>query len=213
METRAVIFDFDGVILDSFKVMPAIYKVIKKELKLEVSDQELESREFFAVNWKDTLIRLGCTTPQVIQQAVEIYHREYTKREQQVEPFKGIKEVLETLAERYKLAIVSSSYEETIHATLKKFHLQKYFQCIVGADQGALKPDPTPVHLCLECLQVTPHETVYIGDMDGDVRVARRAHLKKVIAVTWGYHSTARLQHANPDVIISKPNEILEAVK
>ena len=120
---------------------------------------------------------------------------------------------METLATQYQLAIVSNSFGEIIEAMLNKFELRKYFGCIVGADQGPLKPDPTLFRLCLEQLKVKPEATVYVGDMEEDVLAARNAKLKKAIVVTYGYHSEARLRQARPDIIINNPTELIEAVK
>ena len=213
MATEAVIFDFDGVILDSFVVLPVVYKILTKELNLNIPDHVLESGDFFKVDWKDNLKQLGLTSQQEIQKSVEIYHREYAKLEHHIMPFKGIKAALEALSKQYKLAIVSSSYVETIESMLIKFELRGYFDCIIGADHGMLKPDPTPFFMCLDFLKVKPEVAVYIGDMDEDVLAARNAKLKKAIAVTYGFHSETRLAKARPDLIISKPEEILEAVK
>jgi len=213
METKAVIFDLDGVIIDSFVVMPEIYKIIKDELNLDVHEQVFESGNFFKVDWKKHLKRLGITSPQDIKKAVKIYYREYAKLEYLIKPFLGIKDVLEKISTHYKLAIVSNSHLEKIESMLKKFRLLDYFDCIIGADHGVLKPDPTQFFLCLDCLKVKSKSAVYIGDMEDDVLAARNAQLKKVIVVTYGFHSEERLMKAKPDLIISKPEEIIDAVK
>lgn len=213
MAIKAVIFDLDGVILDTFVVMPEIYKVIKKELDLDTRDQVFESGDFFRVDWREHLKQLGITATQTIKKVVEIYQREYARLEHNIKPFQGIKEVLKELSKQYKLAIVSNNPLEKMEYLLKKFELREYFECIIGVVQEAMKPDPTQIIICLDCLKIKPKEAVYIGDMDGDVLAARNAQLKKVIVVTYGYHSKDKLMKVRPDVIISKPEEILEAVK
>ncbi|MFQ6124431.1 MAG: HAD family hydrolase [Candidatus Heimdallarchaeota archaeon] len=207
-----MIFDLDGVIIDSFVVIPEIYKIIKKELNLAVPEQVFESGNFFKVDWKKHLKRLGITSPQEIKKVVEIYYREYARLEHLINPFPDIKNVLEELSTHFKLAIVSNSHLEKIESMLKKFRLLNYFDCVIGADQGTLKPDPTQFFLCLDCLKVKPESAVYIGDMEDDVLAARNAQLKKVIVVTYGFHSEDRLMRAKPDLIISKPEEIVDAI-
>ena len=47
MGTEAIIFDFDGVILDSFVILPAIYKVMNEELELEIPEEALDTGDFY----------------------------------------------------------------------------------------------------------------------------------------------------------------------
>ena len=64
---------------------------------------------------------------------------------------------------------------------------------------------------CMKRLNSLPEETVYIGDMDGDMMAGRRAGVK-VIGVTWGWHKKEKLEQHKPDLIVESPQELLEAI-
>lgn len=72
------------------------------------------------------------------------------------------------------------------------------------------KPDPTGIYMAMDELHATPEKTVYIGDSPGDIRAARNAGVF-AIGVSWGYHEPQDFtaEHAEPDMMIDSPEELL----
>lgn len=78
-------------------------------------------------------------------------------------------EVLKHLNDRYQVALITNTQgqkSEGIHRISLYPELEKYFKEIIVAGEGGVppKPDPEPFRICLEKLQITASETVYVGD-------------------------------------------------
>lgn len=213
MKTKAVIFDYDGVIVDSLEVVHLIYKEIAKHFNFPVFSDLKRNIDFYDVDWKKTLRKVGIMTKDDIEKIKQLYIEHFNKHKDLTRLVPGIKEVLEALKKEYKLAVASNNFKSQIEEILKQFSILHYFDVVVGGEKEILKPDPTILIECMKKLKTNPQETVYIGDMDGDILAGRNAKLKKVIAVTYGYHSHDKLKELNPDAIVHKTEDLLEAVE
>ena len=79
----------------------------------------------------------------------------------------------------------------------------------MGHEHGVLKPNPDGILECIHRMGIFPEQTVYVGDMDGDVIAAKKANVNKMIAVTYGYHTEDKLRPHAPTHLINKPAELL----
>ncbi|MFP4115834.1 MAG: HAD family hydrolase [Candidatus Aenigmatarchaeota archaeon] len=211
---EAVIFDWDGVIVDSLGVTHDWLNYCCEQFGKDYpfSDPEGLRRNFrepftelyesFGFNWEEDKGKI-----------IELFH-DYMR--QQDVPLKGgIKNVLEELhTSRHILGIVSSNREEVISEKLEQYGLKKYFTSVVTHSQVGehLKPDPKMIKVCVERMARTPEDAVYVGDQPTDIQAAHRAGVKSV-GVTWGFRPRKDLEAENPDYIVTKPREIVEAIK
>lgn len=209
--TKLVIFDYDGVIANSFTITCMAYEIIARIFnKDSLLSNEDAYRDLFETDWRISLERMGITDVPNMRKAEDIF-RTITKRyKNTIVLYPGIEEVIRTLKLKYKLAIVSNNREQEIRERLEEFNLDKQFDVIFDISHGK-KPEIVQIQKCLAHFNITPEETVMIGDMDGDVMAARRAGLKKVIAVTYGYHPKHKLHLAN--TVVDTPMHILGAVE
>jgi HAD superfamily hydrolase (TIGR01548 family) len=81
--------------------------------------------------------------------------------------------LLESLARRLPLALVTGRPREDADRFLDRFGLRDLFRAVVTMEDTPLKPDPAPVRLALRRLGVT--RAWMVGDTPDDVRAARRA--------------------------------------
>lgn len=213
METKAVIFDYDGVLMDSLGLVYKCYEEITKEFDNEILKKLSGKFDIADIDWRVTLKNAGITKPEDVQRVVEIFWKTWKENEHMLKPIAGIKPVLEELSKKYKLGIASNNWEKSIKESLERFGILHYFKSIAGGERNLFKPEPGLLIECMKELGVKPEESVYIGDMDGDIIAARSAGCKKAIAVTFGFHSHEKLLKQKPDIIVHKPEELLEAVK
>ncbi len=213
MKTKAVIFDYDGVIVDSLDVVQVIYKEIAKHFNNPIFADMKKNIDFCDVDWRKTLKNVGITERKDIDKIKKIYIEEFNKHKELTKLVPDIKEVLEILKKNYKLAVASNNFKPEIEKILKKFNILHYFDVVIGGEKEILKPDPTILIECMQTLNVKPEETVYIGDMDGDITAGRNANVKKVIAVTYGYHSHDKLKQLNPDIIVHNTKDLLNVIE
>jgi HAD superfamily hydrolase (TIGR01662 family) len=207
---KAVIFDFDGVLVDSLERMFLAYKEIAKEFGTDM--RYIRKKDFLDNDWTVTLKKMGLKKSQY-KKAVDIWEKYYYKNHHKDKVFLGVRPVLSALHGKYKLAIASDGYESKIEKKLKSYGLKKYFDVITGrvSKDHKRKPHPMSINNTLKKLKVKPSETVYIGDMDTDIHAAKNAKLKMVIGVTYGFHTRKRLHGANH--YADRPKEILNIIE
>lgn len=209
--TRLIIFDYDGVIANSFTITCMAYEITARIFKKEsYLGNEEAYRELFETDWRISLERMGITDVPNMRKAEDIFRTITRRYKNTIVLYPGIEEVIKALKLKYKLAIVSNNNEQEIRERLEKFNLLKYFDAIYDISHGK-KPEIVQIEKCLAHFNITPKETVMIGDMDGDVIAAKCAGLKKAIAVTYGYHPKHKLHLA--DAVIDTPLHILDVVE
>lgn len=212
MRVKAIIFDWDGVIVDSLPANLEIYEVIEKKLDKKIFADNANGDDF-ELDWREHFIRVNIKDEKTHKRAAAIYHEELKKLEKDIKLFPGIEKVINVLNKNYKLGIVSNTNSEAIERKMNELGIKKYFNVIIGGEFSTLKPNPGQVIECMRRLGVRAEETIYIGDMDGDVTTGRNAGVKMVVAVTYGFHSEKKFKNLNPDIILNAPEELMELAK
>lgn len=172
---QAVVFDIDGVLLDSRLANAAYYRTL-----LETYGYPPVSEEVLAYGHSHTLresiaFLTGAETPTVDRifaatRDLAGYPYELVRQPD------GCKEALEALSDRYALGVMSSRIIEGIRQYLDLTGTHDLFQCIVGyEDTKDHKPHPKPLLTACERLGVSPGATVYVGDAPGDLACALAA--------------------------------------
>ncbi len=212
MRTKAIIFNWDGVVVDSLPTNFEIYKVIEKKIGRKIFADDANGDDF-ELDWRNHFKRVNINDEKTHKRAAEIYHEELEKLEKDIKPFPGIKKVIKALNQNYKLGIVSNTQSKSIERKMNELGIKKYFNVIIGGEFSILKPDPGQVVECMRKLNVRPEETIYIGDMDHDITTGRNAKVKIVVAVTYGFHSEKKLKNLNPDIVVNSPKELMKLVR
>ena len=137
---RAVIFDFDGTIIDTER---HLFETINKHLKLHKA--EPISVDFYRESIGGTATDLH----QHLEQAIgadnkEKIYQEHYQTSGDLPIISTIKELMDYLKQRHiPMAIATSSYREDIYPTFKKLGLDNYIDVIIGReDVDNVKPDP-----------------------------------------------------------------------
>ena len=94
----------------------------------------------------------------------------------------GTPEVLQRLASKYDLAIISNS-DGTTERLLKQVELARFFRTVTDSGVvGVHKPSPEIFYLALKSMQTAPEESVYVGDIYSvDFLGARAAGMQAVL--------------------------------
>ena len=215
-KTKLVIFDFDGVLVDTLTMACDAYNQFFLEMGILDrlnSGNKLSKRQFqdfFDSNWRSSLAKIGVTGGK-LNRCIEIYSHFVDKYSDKSIVFPGVRELLSELRDKgYRMVIASNNVNERVIERLKNENLMDFFEEIIDETHG-LKPDPAGIIALLVRLNLKPEEAVMVGDMDGDITAAKNANLKKAIAVSWGYHHPERLKHA--DIIIDSPEELLKVIE
>ena len=172
---RAVIFDCDGVLFDSWHANVAYYNAIRGQLGLPPMDAEWERRAHFLAassvieemfGHDETLLGKALGTARTID-----YEPFYAL----MEPVPGLFEVLASLRPSWRLGMATNR-GSTVPGVVRRFGLDAWLDAAVGVlDVARPKPSPDVIIECLARLAVAPAATVYVGDAESDVAAARAA--------------------------------------
>jgi HAD superfamily hydrolase (TIGR01509 family) len=185
---KAVIFDMDGVIIDSEPFHWEVNRRIFSLLGIDVSEKEY-CRYIGVSNtsmWTD--IRRGRGLRQSVEELVEMQvngNIDFMKNER-VDPVGGVIDLIAGLKKAgLLLAVASSSPYRIIEMVLEKFVLRRYFDGIVsGEDFENGKPAPDIFLAAAVLLKVTPDQCVVIEDATHGVEAAKAARMKCI-----GFHN------------------------
>jgi beta-phosphoglucomutase len=210
MPTPAVIFDVDGVLVDSYYAHFASWSKLYGELGHEYNEAAFAAD--FGRTSRDILRRtLGDSLSDericVLDERKEALYRDLLRDE--FPAMDGATELIDALVDDgFLLAVGSSAPLENIMLSLEKLGRAATFSAIVtGADVTRGKPDPQVFQLAAERLGVPPTDCAVIEDAVHGVEAARRAGMASI-----GLTGTvARSRLAAADLVVDRLDELTSA--
>ncbi|MBI2264312.1 MAG: HAD family hydrolase [Armatimonadetes bacterium] len=204
-----VIFDWDGVIVDSAPEYMGIYGWICEKYGKIFPIRTLEEfREWYDSAWENNFTKLGFAASDIPELlAFEEMNVDYER----IGFFEGIREVLLGLAEGYDLGIASTSSEETIHRKLTQENLDGLFAIISGGEDGKSEKKEK-ISKVVYHFGRPPEQHLMIGDTVMDVVSAKSLGIK-CIGVSYGWNTRRRLEEASPCLVLDSPAEIIPAIR
>jgi phosphoglycolate phosphatase len=175
---QAILFDWDGTIVDSVPALFETDSAICRQLGLPF-DREI-FRRAFSPNWRRMYRALGISDEQV-ELAVAVWSETFHSGDTM--PFQGVKRALTRLAGcGYLLGIVTGGSQAEVEPQLDRLGLAELLSVRVFGDEPIDgKPDPAPLLLALERAGgVLPDDAVYVGDALDDMRMAATAGVKGI---------------------------------
>ena len=204
---KLVVFDYDGTIVDSFEIVYNIQRKLEKKFNLGIFTSKKALKDIYMTNFY-TGIKKKYKKKDLSQYKVEC-EKLNIQAADKMKVFKNLKQVLRKLKKKYKMVIVSSSFNSVMKKALKKNGID-FFSQILGTEAGESKVEK--IKKCIKNFKLKPKEIVYVADTVGDIKEAKKAKVK-TIGVTWGYHCKKRLSKAKPNKIINKPQQLIKAVE
>ncbi|MBI3090269.1 MAG: HAD family phosphatase [Candidatus Tectomicrobia bacterium] len=195
---EAVIFDFNGVIIDDEGVHCELFQELLAERGFTLSRQEYDER-YLAYDDAACFRRMFADRGRSLSEAelrellARKSRRYHTRLGSGMVIFPGAVELVRRCAEVYPLALGSGARRDEIEAVLKHLSLLACFTCIVSADEVAeSKPQPETYTTALRLLNaargaressIPPSHCLVIEDTPGGVAAARAAGMR-CLAVT-----------------------------
>ncbi|GAB4369992.1 MAG: HAD family phosphatase [Calditrichia bacterium] len=208
---RAILFDFDGVLVKSMEDHFEGWRQALLDYGIEMTPEELYMMEGQGVKVVASQLSKKYNippdaTPTIIQKKQEIYDKIKT-----IQFYPNLLEVLNwAKSKELLLAVVTGGLRERIVQTLDSFGLLYYFQAIVTSDDvEETKPSPEPYKRAAELLKVEPRDCIVIENAPLGIRSGKAAGMK-VVAITTTLHSR-HLKDA--DVVVGDFRELLEVLK
>lgn len=202
---EAVVFDLDGVIVDSFGVMRQAFLTAYAEV---VGDGQAPFEEYSR--------HLGRYFPDIMRimglpaELEGPFVRESYRLAHEVTVFDGVTELLAELTGRgIRLAVATGKSGPRARSLLDGLGLLPRFDHVIGSDEVArAKPAPDIVLRALDLLGARPDRTMMVGDAVTDLTSARGAGVTAVAAL-WGETDEAALLAAAPDAVLRRPADLL----
>jgi HAD superfamily hydrolase (TIGR01549 family) len=206
-DIRAVLFDWDGTLLDSFHADSSAYLAMFKKMGIPWGLAELA--QHYTPNWYDVYRAAGLHRRNW-DAADEAWRAHYSTHRPKLIP--GTRRVLADVGARYRLGLVTSGDRDRVLRQLREFRLTRLFRArICSGDTPHKKPHPGPLRLALERLKFRASECVYVGDSPQDVQMAQRAGVR-VIGVLGPFPTEKRLRAAKPDLLLNSIKELPAAL-
>lgn len=175
---KAIIFDVDGVLVDSMLYQADAWVKTFKEVGINITRKDIYELE------GSNNRRLIKTVFEKAGKKLEPWHLEQLPEKKskalefdQIEPFEGILDCLKELRQHFKLAMVSGSNIDTINKVVKKYFSNCFDVVISGSDLERGKPDPDPFLKALEELKLTKNECIVVENAPLGITAAKRAGL------------------------------------
>ena len=212
---KLVIFDFDGTLVDSRKLITESNRVVFGQFGFAVPSEE-ESFSLVGMSLELVLLKLaGPDAP--VEKMVSAYREVLPLLRADAAyaevPFDSANELLAALAERrdVRLGIATGHASHAIVPVLERFGWQGHFCTVQTADKAPSKPHPGMILQALSEAGVRAEDAIMIGDTAFDIEMARGAYVRGV-AVSWGYHRPDRLRDAGAWRVVNGMSELRDCV-
>lgn len=205
---EAVIFDWDGTLMDSTAHIVGALQGACRDLGLRVPPAD-EAGWVIGLSLQAALYRL---VPELGADRVEAFIARYRvhhgRMQHQVQLFAGQDRLLQDLhAAGVVLGVATGKSRPGLDASLDQLGLQALFQATRTADEARGKPDPDMLLQLLDELQLNPARVLMVGDTTHDVLMARAAGVDS-LAVAYGAHRPDLLQSARPTALVSSVDDM-----
>ena len=179
---KAVLFDVDGVLIDSFEANLKFYQDLMNKAGYRPPTRE-EFPPFFHLALMDAIrVLTRSSSEKEIKRIFELAKsRKVRYPIELLDMPKGIEKVINTLSKKYLLGIVTSRIKESVYEAPKLAKLQNYFKIAISyQDTASHKPHPEPLFLAAKKLGIKSEEAVYIGDVENDIKAGKAAGMKVI---------------------------------
>jgi len=202
---RGIIFDLDGVLVNSFAVMRQAFALAYREIVGAGDPPFDEYRQHMGRYFPDIMRDMGL--PAELEGP---FAGESQRLAGQVEVYDGVPGMLAALRERsLRLAVATGKSGPRARSLLGTVGLLDLFDAVIGSDEVAHpKPAADIVLAALGRLGVAATEAMMVGDAPADMRSAQAAGVYAVAAL-WGEADAAELLAAAPDAALQRPADIL----
>lgn len=208
---KALLFDFDGTLLDTNDLIIQTFMHVLEE-KFPGKYKPEDCLNFIGPSLRETFTKI---TPNEVDEMIQKY-RDWNleNHDRLCKEYDGVVETLVELKEMgILIVIVSTKARNGIERGMKLLGIEHLVDFFIGIDDVSnVKPDPEPVLLAIEKLGVEKDEVIMIGDNYHDIEAGHNAGIKSA-AVAWSIKGENYLQQFNPDYMLKSMKDLISIVK
>jgi len=186
---KAIIFDMDGVLIDTPKFVWESFRILLSKYGANITNEQ--TKKYLGMSLKDQLVLLRRDFK--IKEEIDVAEFGKKSFKIQLEMMKdkiGPNEILTNFLKQardneIKLAVATSSLKERAHTLLDLLEIKEEFDTIVTAEDIANhKPAPDQFLKATEILQIAPENCVVIEDAPNGIEAAKKGNIKAVGLIT-----------------------------
>ncbi|MCD6381663.1 MAG: HAD family hydrolase [Candidatus Aenigmarchaeota archaeon] len=203
-DLKLLIFDLDGVLVDSRNYWITILRDVANKFGYNVSNDDIAKN--LGLKPQDVL-RGICGPDAPVDNMLKEIENNLTAPNYILQlKLKGnVKEVLQHLREKYRLALITNAPYSFTEIVLKKVDILRFFDEIITASEN-FRTKSDIIKFLSQVLKTPVNQIAYIGDMARDIEEAREAGCKSIIIPGWSSHDD--VERAKPDLIVDKLEEL-----
>jgi beta-phosphoglucomutase family hydrolase len=184
---EAIIFDHDGVIVNTEPLHVEVWKEFFKQKGEVVTDEDLEDKALgkTEIDVIKTFIKdkTEAKYEELLKERRKLFHQFFEKNFTEIP---GVKDFINSLKEtKLKVGAASSSPKDRVEYSLDRLDVRDIFQTVVTAERVKKgKPDPEIYLLAAEELGVDPTNCLVFEDSGSGVKSAKAAGMKVILVKT-----------------------------
>lgn len=214
---KMFMFDFDGTVADT---LDTISYFCNKSLN-EFNIPPIEKNEYkYLVGRGAKILVEGMLKHQNVY-SEELYNKVYpfyvdlydNNFLYLTKVYDGVLDTLKELKKRgFKLSVISNKPDRTLKQSVHSLFGDDLFDLYFGQREGIpIKPDPKGPNDILSRLSISGNECVYVGDTSTDMKTGKGIGAYTV-GVLWGFRDFKELSENGADLIIEKPQQLLDII-
>ncbi|HUH59252.1 MAG TPA: HAD-IA family hydrolase [Candidimonas sp.] len=204
----AVVFDWDGTVMDSTHSIVAAIQGSCADLELPVPSAR-DASWVIGLSLESALYRCVPTlTAEKLPLFLERYRHHFLSRDPEIKLFDGIVALLDSLrARNVVLGVATGKSRVGLDRVLGTMQLHDHFDTTRCADESFSKPHPAMLLEIMAERDLRPEQVLMVGDTSHDIQMATSAGVDSM-AVTYGAHDKRTLLEAEPTVMVNSVREM-----
>ncbi|MDO9028274.1 MAG: HAD family hydrolase [Candidatus Roizmanbacteria bacterium] len=200
----AIVFDWDGTLLDSFWAGFNAFKKMFKQYGLDITQECFQ--QHYSPDWHILYEKMGLRSSDW-NEADLLWSKYYALEDCKL--FDGALDVVRHLySANYRIGILTGGYRKRVEKEVRQLGLKEFVSAIVfGDDTTFKKPNPRVLESVLEKLNVSSAGAMLVCDSVTDIRMGKTVGVS-TIAIESGYSTSEFLAREHPDVLLRNIKEL-----
>ena len=210
---NTIIFDMDGVIIDSEPLHFELERELLEELGGKITPKELQAFVGTTDYYMWSTFKNKFNIENSIEEMIAMKKERFLQNIHKIDLVDNFEEfMLAVYSESYLLGLASSNNRKAVDSIIEKFNLDKYLEFIISGEEVSKgKPDPEIFLTAANKMNVKPCECLVIEDATNGIKAAKAAGMK---CIGLKNPNSGGQDLSQADLIVDNFNELtLETIK